>query len=155
MKKKFALLAFILGLSFCFSGCRFIVKKTDPANINQTEEIKPLTQELCLEKSIEEIKKIPHISELIKLYDQTIGSEFNPSNLIGYAFELSNEDEDSFTVSLTEDHEDHTLRIEHIQVKKSDGTMCLEDIVSAECLPQESDPVYLQAFTKECAQSFQ
>lgn len=153
MKRRFVFLFSLFGILIFLSGCRFIVK-IDSVKSKQTLEQKSLTKERCIEKSIEEIKKIPEISELIKLYDQTISSELNPSTLIDYYFELSNEQEDSFTIALIEDHQDHAVRIEHIRVNKADGSLCLEDVVSAECLPQEADSAYLANFIQECGKSF-
>lgn len=161
MKPRLFILPLFLAGSLILTGCQLLVKKeplplgtgkgiTTTEKKEQPDLAQQLTKELCIEKSIEEIKKLPEIAELIALYEKTLQGE-NEQGLLDYRLEVSAEDQEHFFITLSEQYEDHTVNTAHLAVGKADGNICMEDVVAAECLPQKTDPLYLATFADQCA----
>ncbi|MCK9467284.1 MAG: hypothetical protein M0P94_03055 [Candidatus Absconditabacterales bacterium] len=149
MKKQFILaLLFIFIVGGLFSGCS---KNT---NLNKTKiNLEP--KESCVEEISKQIFLEASFKNLKSIYDKELqDSILNEDNdkLIGYYFSFENTNKlNHYELALVENYKDRVTSVQHFQVNKKNGEICVYDIVDNTCEQKiKTDKKYLKFFNKNC-----
>lgn len=117
--------------------------------ISQTQDN---LEENCLSFISKEIFSDPRFEKQKSTYDTLLTKvDRDENDLIGYYFSFDDENPDFYDLALVENYEERVVSVEHFQVNKKTGEICIYDVVWDSCDETIStDSSYSDFFLQHC-----